>query len=448
MHVQDFATDSISEARTHEQLTEVLRAKRRFIVDRKHHSMPALIKKTKPKSPRRVKAKSARVTYPLSEPKGHLILRDAPVFTVAQKTVAEFFAGIGLVRMGLEKAGWHVTFANDMDGDKKAMYEAQFTDQPSHLHFGDIHRLNPADIPTIALATASFPCTDLSLAGSRHGLAGKHSSAFWGFVSIIERMEDRRPPMLLIENVLGFLSANKGQDFCDALNALNRLGYAVDPFVIDASWFVPQSRQRLFVVATLGPDSNSEVTTSRLRPPALMSFINQHPKIRWNLASLPNPPQRKTTLVDILDDLNDDAPEWWSQERAQYFMNQMSPKHRGIANRMIENRRYTYATAFRRVRETGSMAEIRVDGIAGCLRTPRGGSGRQILFKAGHGKFAVRLLTPRECARLMGADNFCITGTLNQALFGFGDAVCVPAISWIAETYLNPLANHIEWETK
>ena len=91
------------------------------------------------------------------------------------------------------------------------------------------------------------------------------------------------------------------------------------------------------------------------------------------------------------------------------------------------------------------MAELRTDGIAGCLRTPRGGSGRQILFAAGNGRFSVRLLTPRECARLMGVDDFTIKASLNQALFGFGDAVCVPVVEWIAKNYLNPVW-HAEFE--
>ena len=106
---------------------------------------------------------------------------------------------------------------------------------------------------------------------------------------------------------------------------------------------------------------------------------------------------------------------------------------------MIKGKEISYGTVFRRVRHGRSMAELRTDGIAGCLRTPRGGSGRQILFQAGKGKYSVRLLTPRECARLMGADDFTITGSLNQALFGFGDAVCVPVIQWIAENYLTPV---------
>ena len=90
------------------------------------------------------------------------------------------------------------------------------------------------------------------------------------------------------------------------------------------------------------------------------------------------------------------------------------------------------------------MAELRTDGIAGCLRTPKGGSGRQILFKAGYGEYTARLLTPRECARLMGADEYKMSVPLNQALFGFGDAVCVPVVSWIAEHYLNPVVDELE----
>jgi DNA (cytosine-5)-methyltransferase 1 len=130
---------------------------------------------------------------------------------------------------------------------------------------------------------------------------------------------------------------------------------------------------------------------------------------------------------------------WWNRERCDYLLNQMSPKHRAEADSMIHGKSVRYGTVFRRVRNGRSMAELRTDGIAGCLRTPRGGSGRQILVVGGRGKFAVRLLTPRECARLMGADNFKVKVSLNQALFGFGDAVCVPVVEWIANNYLNPM---------
>jgi DNA (cytosine-5)-methyltransferase 1 len=90
------------------------------------------------------------------------------------------------------------------------------------------------------------------------------------------------------------------------------------------------------------------------------------------------------------------------------------------------------------------MAELRTDAIAGCLRTPRGGSGRQILIAAGFDKVRARLLTPRGCARLMGANDFIINVPQNQALFGFGDAVCVPVIAWIARNYIDPLLEEMK----
>lgn len=361
------------------------------------------------------------------------------------KTVAEFFAGIGLVRIGLEKAGWHTAFANDIDQDKWQMYKDHFGDNGEFI-VEDIHKLNAAQVPDVALATASFPCNDLSLAGSRHGLAGLQSSAFWGFIDILKGMkrERRLPPLVLLENVTGFLSSNGGRDFEDALLALNDLGYAVDAFIIDAVRFVPQSRQRLFVVGTKTSRASELRDTpgfyqSEARPPALASFILMHPDIQWNLRDLPPLPVCSIRLEDIIEELPLNHQMWWSMDRCSYLLNQMSPKHRAQAEVMINGKAISYGTVFRRVRMGKSMAELRTDGIAGCLRTPRGGSGRQILLAAGKGRFAVRLLTPRECARLMGAGDFTLKVSLNQALFGFGDAVCVPVIEWIAKNHLNPV---------
>ncbi len=376
--------------------------------------------------------------------------KPSPMSVIPQKTFAEFFAGIGLVRMGLERQGWSVAFANDIDRQKREMYDAHFGDADKHFTLGDIHSLRASAVSTVTLATASFPCNDLSLAGSRSGLDGKQSSAFWGFVRILDKMKSRRPPIVLIENVTGFLTSHSGDDFREALLALDKLGYSVDAFTLDAARFTPQSRQRLFIVGVRRDEAEDRAQpqtehfhNQELRPKALAQFILSHPEIKWSLRSLPSPPQTGVKLEDILEDLPDDAPEWWSEERAEYLLNQMSPQHRATAERMIAGSQWSYGTVFRRVRNGRSMAELRTDGIAGCLRTPRGGSGRQILFKAGKGKFFVRLLTPRECARLMGADDYKISAPVNQALFGFGDAVCVPVIEWIVEYYLDPVVNEL-----
>jgi DNA (cytosine-5)-methyltransferase 1 len=122
------------------------------------------------------------------------------------KTFAEFFAGIGLMRLGLEHEGWSVAFANDISADKYEMYATHFKDK-RHLYLvKDVHELEPDEVPTVTLATASFPCNDLSLAGMRRGLGGKQSSAYWGFVKILDRLGERRPHLALLENVAGFFN--------------------------------------------------------------------------------------------------------------------------------------------------------------------------------------------------------------------------------------------------
>ena len=352
------------------------------------------------------------------------------------------------MRMGLDGEGWSTVWANDLDEKKWEMYRDNFPEAECHFELDDVHHIKGKDIPDIELATASCPCNDLSLAGARHGLAGTQSSAFWGFVDAIKGMGKRRPPLVLLENVAGFLTSNDGNDFRDALLALNDLGYAVDAFIIDASRFVPQSRQRLFVVGSKAPantlkEAPRTFMQSDVRPPALADFIFMNPEIGWAVRSLPALPPSTKRLADIIEDVPLNSELWWSKDRCDYLLNQMSDKHRAEAERMMAGSKWSYGTVFRRVRNGRSMGELRTDGIAGCLRTPRGGSGRQILFCAGRGQYRVRLLTPRECARLMGADQYKINVPLNQALFGFGDAVCVPVIQWIARYYLNPVLDEM-----
>lgn len=365
--------------------------------------------------------------------------------------IAEFFAGIGLVRLGLERAGWETVFANDIAEQKYEMYAQNFQDIETHFRLDDIHNLNGADIPTITLATASFPCNDTSLAGGYRGLVGNHSSALWEFIRILREMGMRRPPIILLENVFSFISSNGGQDITSVLCALNDLGYACDVFSVDAVHFVPQSRLRLFVVGVLQGQlvetqnlALSARANPELRPQKIVDLILNHPEIDWSIRELPPLPRRNLSLENILEDIPHNSDLWWSRERTEYLRSQMSERHASIANQMTQADQYQYGTIFRRVRNKQTMAELRFDGIAGCLRTPRGGSGKQILFKAGRGQYFARLLTPRECGRLQGVpDSYRIEVVDTQAFFGFGDAVCVPVIEWIAENYLNPVFNAI-----
>ncbi len=330
------------------------------------------------------------------------------------------------------------------------MYSDHFGNDDEAFDLRDVNDVRGCDIPDVTLATASFPCNDTSLAGARKGLNGEKSSTFWGFIRILSEMADRRPPIVMIENVAGFLTSGSGKDFESALKALNELGYVVDTFQLDAANFVPQSRKRLFIIGTLQALGSEESCrrvphelVSSARPRRLAEFICSNSSVKWLIRRLPCLPETKSTLKDCVDDIPDDSPLWWSVQRAQYLLGQMGPGHRMKAQTMIDSDQYKYGTVFRRVRKGVTRAEIRNDGMAGCIRTPRGGSARQILFRGGKGNFRVRLLTARECARLMGVPDFNIKVRESQALYGFGDAVAAPVIEWISIYYLEPLINKL-----
>lgn len=366
------------------------------------------------------------------------------------KTVIDFFAGIGLVRYALERQGWSEIFALDYSPLKSDIYNYHFGEGTYHIE--DIHNLKVSQIPPAVLAHASFPCTDTSVAGRREGLAGPESSAFWGFTRVLKELADARPPLILLENVEGFLTSNKGKDITDALMTLNELGYSVDIMLIDASHFVPQSRVRLFIVGVKGFNPHNifeqDMILSRkteARPNKIIAYIRKNSQINWYINDTPSLPKRTVRLEEVIDF---DAL-WWNRERTDYLFNQMHDHHKTKVQTFMSQKKWTYGTAFRRMRVRNglkqSTAEVRFDGIAGCLRTPKGGSARQILVRVGFGNFDARLLNARENARLMGADEYILSEDLplNNALFGFGDAVCVPVIEWISRHTLEPLYRQV-----
>lgn len=110
---------------------------------------------------------------------------------MSEPSVAEFFAGIGLVRSGMEAAGFEVVWANDISPMKHAVYAANFDDEDYRLC--DVRDISGGDLPDVDVATASFPCIDLSLAGRRRGLAGEQSGLYFEFVRVLSEMGERRP---------------------------------------------------------------------------------------------------------------------------------------------------------------------------------------------------------------------------------------------------------------
>ncbi|MDE0230823.1 MAG: DNA (cytosine-5-)-methyltransferase [bacterium] len=351
---------------------------------------------------------------------------------------AEFFAGMGLVRAALEQSGFGVVFANDISAIKFAIYAANFGDDDFHL--GDIRDLWGDDIPTVELATASFPCTDLSVAGGRAGLAGTESGLFWQFTRVLEEMGERKPQGVLLENVMGFATSHGGRDLEAAVEELNRLGYSCDLIVGDAKWFVPQSRPRLFLIGLADPPKiEDRGRPTPFRPRWVLKYREEHPQSRMHFFPLPSPAKAVPELRTVVEQLPDTDRRWWPEERMRDFEGSLSPIQSRRVNKLIKDDRIQLRTAYRRTRRGGTVWEVRRDKIAGCLRTASGGSSKQALVEAGRGELRVRWLTPREYARLQGADDVVLdTVTVNQALNGLGDAVCVPVVSWVARHYLMP----------
>ncbi len=365
--------------------------------------------------------------------------------SAAQPRVLEFFAGIGLARLGLEKSGFSVSWSNDYEAAKESMYSRHFASadkQSAHSYvIGDIAEVEAGDLPSgAALAWASSPCTDLSLAGGRAGLDGLQSGTFWHYIRLLRELGDAKPPVAVLENVVGLATSHGGDDIAAAIRAFNGLDYSVDVMVIDAKRFVPQSRPRLFLVASLDPPVDDDAGSSDLRPDWLDSLYSD-PTLRMHRAPLPSLPAPLTSgLSNLVEQIATADERWWDAERTKRFTSSLSPIQAERVRVMQSASTITFRTAYRRTRNGIAVWEVRPEDISGCLRTARGGSSRQAVVQLGRGELRVRWMTPREYARLMGAGDYDLGETrVNQALFGFGDAVAVPAVAWLAENYLLPL---------
>jgi len=380
----------------------------------------------------------------------------------SEKTFCEFFAGIGLVHEALRRSGWQCVYANDIDVKKRRMYQGHYGAVASgHYHEGDVWAVDEvlARIPGRPfLATASFPCTDMSLAGKRRGLAGEQSGALFGFLQVLERLGERTPPLVLLENVPGFLTSHGGADFDTAIRELASLGYWLDSFIIDARWFVPQSRPRLFLAGyhadILAPPlilreayeeplddpwRRAIIWSDKLRTPRLRAAMEiLEPATGWATIDCGNPRSSRLTLSDVIDTSGDQA--WWDAAEVRRHESMMFDRHRRQIDALRElGAGAVVLTAFRRIREGRQRMEVRFDGVAGCLRTPRGGSAKQIVIVVERSEFRMRWMTPREYARLQGAGDYALPDNTIQGLFGFGDAVCVPVIEWIDWHMLTPI---------
>ena len=367
-------------------------------------------------------------------------------------TFYEFFAGGGMARAGLGP-GWTCLFANDFDAKKAASYAANWGAE--HFRLGDIHALTAADLPGQAdLAWASFPCQDLSLAGMGAGLKGGRSGAFWGFWDIIHglKLERRSPKILVLENVTGALTSNGGKDFLELCKALRVLGYAFGALTIDAVHFLPQSRPRLFVLALrkdleIAPELTADQPSLPWASDALLRAREALPpylKRDWLWWNLPAPTRRNTSLAQMIEP----APSgvgWHTREETARLIAMMSEANAAKLKAARSFGKTMVGTIYRRTRhdESGAKvqrAEVRFDGIAGCLRTPGGGSSRQTVIIVEGKSVRTRLMSPREAARLMGMpEDYVLPDNYNDAYHLLGDGVAVPVVGFLEGALLRPI---------
>lgn len=370
----------------------------------------------------------------------------------------EFFAGGGMARAGLGE-DWECVFANDFDEMKAATYAANWGSE--HLVCGDVAKVATGDLPGVAdLAWASFPCQDLSLAGDYQGLGNAasavmtRSGTFWPFWALMRGLvkENRAPRMIVLENVLGALTSRRGKDFAAIASALSGSDYRFGAIVVNARLFVPQSRPRVFFVAVRRGEEipaglTSDGPQEGWHPPALVaaySSMTAEAKRKWLWWTMPAPAARNTVFADLIED-QPTGVRWHTPAETAYILGMMSAINAAkVAAAKKANRRMV-GGVYRRTRPDSNglkrqRAEVRFDDVAGCLRTPSGGSSRQTILVIDGNSVRSRLLSSREAARLMGLpDEYRLPRRYNDAYHVAGDGVCVPVVRYLKDSLLQPL---------
>lgn len=365
----------------------------------------------------------------------------------------EFFAGGGMAREGLGDR-WTCLFANDFDPKKGFAYQNNWG-TGGELTVGDIRALEVANLPGHPdLVWGSFPCQDLSLAGAGAGLEGERSGTFYPFWDVVDSLikEGRAPGIVAVENVCGALTSHGGKDFGAICRTFAEGGYRYGALVINAELFVPQSRPRLFVI---GVHKDIEIPTELLSPEPIEPFHTRALRravsalsesalaslVWWNL---PTPERRVKTFADLIEE-EPDSVDWHTPFETKRLLDMMSPVNEAKVQAARRAGRRMVGGVYRRTRfdETGAKvqrAEVRFDDIAGCLRTPAGGSSRQIILVVDGNRIRSRLISARETARLMGLpDTYVLPRKYNDAYHLTGDGVATPVVRHLARHVFEPL---------
>lgn len=306
-------------------------------------------------------------------------------------TFADLFCGIGGFRLALESLGGRCVFSSDWDRFAQRTYSANFGEVPA----GDIREVSPDAIGDHTVLTAGFPCQPFSISGVSkknslgrpHGFADRTQGTL--FFELIRIIAAKRPPAFILENVRNLASHDGGRTFAIIHASLLDLGYDVHHRIIDAKAWLPQHRERVFIVGFREPQP-----------------------FAW-----PEAPAERPVLASILD-RGVDSKYTLSDPLWQYLQ-QYAAKHRAAGN----------GFGF-------GLADLKSSTRTLSARYYKDGS--EILIPQRNAN--PRRLTPRECARLMGfPETFRIPVSDTQAYRQFGNSVAVPVVRAVAEAVLSSL---------
>ncbi|MFW8602146.1 DNA (cytosine-5-)-methyltransferase [Desulfobacterota bacterium M19] len=349
----------------------------------------------------KLKTKATKLNYSIQEISERALQNylSEPLFSYAdeQQTAEtkkfrfiDLFAGIGGFRLAFEAVKGECVFSSEWDKFSQKTYYDNFNSVPA----GDITLIDPSSIPDHDVLCAGFPCQPFSIAGVSkknslgrdHGFLDKAQGTL--FFNIAKVIEIKRPKMFILENVKNLKSHDKGNTFKIICSVLQELGYSIFYQIIDAKSYVPQHRERIFIV---GFDQKK--------------FDNN---IKFKF---PEPPDHQPKLSDILEKKVDEkyilSDKLWSYLQA--YAAKHKKKGNGFGFGLVEGN-MTSRTLSARYYKDGS----------------------EILIKMKDSN--PRRLTPRECARLMGyPEDFKITVSNTQAYKQFGNSVAVPVVKAVAE---------------
>lgn len=351
-------------------------------------------------------------------------------------TAMDFFAGSGLVTEALTPF-FKTIWANDIDSKKAEVYKANHR-KPKIL-VTPLEDVSGRYMMPSCLSWASFPCQDISLAGNLGGIGNTRSGLVWEWLRVMDEFP-KRPPIVVAENVQGLIGASNGIHYRSLHSALVERGYRVGTILIDGARWVPQSRKRVFVIGvekTVATDDWEAPEPGWAHPKPIQKLAGSLNS--WIWWALPIPKHRSKTLTDILDI---DGPID-SQSKVTHNLSLVPDDHMDRLRQAIKDGKWVFS-GYKRTRNSRQVLELRFDDTAGCLRTPQGGSSRQLLVIHREGQLETRLLTKLEVARLMGVrDSYRIPGSYNDVYKAMGDAVVVPAVRHLARHLLLPIANRI-----